>query len=136
MSHATTLRPAKMRDGSDYIGNQMFRGNGVLKSCCTCGKHKASTEGWQMLTAGMSCPECVAKQEHTKPTERKEKKTGAEPWHKPGHTFQVRDESGAVWPPGFSPRLHFAVGPRAISEAITQQLDDPEVRAERAVNLK
>jgi hypothetical protein len=28
------------------------------------------------------------------------------PWEQPGHSFQVRDNHGNVWPPGFVPQLH------------------------------
>jgi len=32
--------PAKMTDGTEYVGNQQFKGNGVVRWCALCGVHK------------------------------------------------------------------------------------------------
>jgi len=37
--------PAKMIDGTEYSGNQQFKGNGIVRWCAICGSHRQQLGG-------------------------------------------------------------------------------------------
>jgi hypothetical protein len=54
------LPKARRTDGAAYTPvNPQYIGNGFMRSCAKCGKHKAQKEGWKKKPIGMCCPECV-----------------------------------------------------------------------------
>lgn len=48
---------AKLQNGQTYVGNQMFQGSGMSRSCIRCGHRSYS--GFKMLKPwGMVCQKC------------------------------------------------------------------------------
>jgi len=57
----TGLPPAKFTNGTVYVPDKRYAGNGVTRSCNKCGKHKPIA-GWSLLRPwGMVCKECLTK---------------------------------------------------------------------------
>jgi hypothetical protein len=51
--------PAKMQDGSEYVGNQQFKGTGIVKWCAVCGTHKPQLGGTIKLVMGSRHWVCI-----------------------------------------------------------------------------
>lgn len=48
----------KTRDGKPYVGNQMFMGNGVQRSCAKCGTHHPPGKLKKLAPWGLCCEFC------------------------------------------------------------------------------
>lgn len=44
--------PATMTDGTEYVGNQQFVGNGIQKWCAQCGTHRPQGGGFTKAILG------------------------------------------------------------------------------------
>lgn len=55
----SSLKPARMRDGSAYTGNQQYVGSGITKSCGRCLVHKNPTGGRKHARYGWTCAGCL-----------------------------------------------------------------------------
>lgn len=57
------VRPARLTTGEAYVGNQMFQGNGVLRHCIKCDRHKPCAGG-QSRKRGTQrffcCADCIS----------------------------------------------------------------------------
>lgn len=60
-------------------------------------------------------------------------------WLAPGYSFQVRDDSGALWPPGFVAQCVTSKNEAANagrSSKQTDRLEDPETRKRLELTIK
>jgi len=57
-----TTPKARLTTGQPYTGQQMYAGNGVMRSCGKCGKHKPTAEFRKRAPWGMCCAACRGQQ--------------------------------------------------------------------------
>jgi hypothetical protein len=51
-------KPARTTEGKPYTGNQQYAGNGMVRSCGKCGRHKPIAGFGLRRPWGMVCGEC------------------------------------------------------------------------------